>query len=112
MRDHRPAHQVDAADVDLHHPIEELGLCLEHVPHACDARVVEQHVDAAPAVDHPRGKVHGLRLVSDVDLLGDRLAARLHDLVGGGARGSRVQVGDDHAPALGGEEPGARLADA
>jgi len=79
---------------------------------SADTGVVEQHVDSLEAPHDPLGQVRGLRLVGDVDLLGDRLASRLRDLLRRVACGVEVDVGHDHAGAFARKQTRARLPDA
>src|SRR5207237_5487953 len=107
----RAAHEVHAADVDRHHPVEELRAGLLDRAHAADPGVVEQHVDPPEPLGGPPGESFGLGLVRDVDGVrgGDR-ARRLY-LPGRGLSRGRVDVGHHDGRALAGEDEGAGPAD-
>ena len=111
MRDHRSTHQVHAAHVHPHHPVEQLGLRLHNVADAGDTCVVEENVDPAEAPDNALGERNGLCLVGHVDLLGNRIRAADSDLLHGLDGCIEVDVGGDHAGALLRETAGAGLAD-
>ena len=108
MRHHGPGHQVDAAHVDGHHPVEELGLGLEDVAHAGDSGVVEEHVDPAELLDYPLREVGSVPRACHVDPLRDRRVADPGHSLSGRVE---INVGDDDPRALLGEQAGARLAD-
>src|SRR5919202_20262 len=93
-----------APDVDVHDAVEErIGRVFEWREGLRQARVVEQHVDAAEAVDRPLD--HGLDLLGAgyVNLERLRLDAGGADLLDRLGRAGGVQVSGQHASPLFGE---------
>src|SRR2546428_6899681 len=106
------AHQIDAADIDPHHAIKQVGLGFEHVADSADAGVIEEHVDALESFRNLVRKRDSLLLVGDVDVLGDRIAAFLANARHRRPCASIIDVSDDDVGTFVCEQPRGRLADA
>src|SRR6056297_3015934 len=91
----------DAPGVDAHHEVPVLLRGLEEVLRLVHARVVEHHVEAAPAVHGGGDHGGGLLAAADVDGRAERLAAeRVGGRLGGFAGAGFVHVGEDDLGAL------------
>ena len=111
-RDRIFAAEIDAFDVDGHHPVPLVRFAGDHVGGRADPGVVAENVN--PAIDGERLGDHrrDLLRLADIYRKGVGGPSRFGDRGGGGLGGLGVQVGSEDARAFAGEQPGHRLADA
>src|SRR5699024_3185695 len=110
---HHPHHRLaavqGAAEVDPDDAVPHLVILLEERAHGVPAGVVHEHVDPPEAVHDLCGHRIDALAVAHIHADGEGWAA---ELLGHGAGGLLVEVGDHHHGPLGGEAGGDAAADA
>src|SRR5437016_12198581 len=99
----------DPPHVHAHDAVEQVGLGLDPVSHAGDARVVEEDVDAALSLGDLLRERHRLSFIRHVELLCDRRAPDRGDRL---PRTVDIDVSHHDSRALGSEEERAGASDA
>ena len=101
-----------ALEVDVQHEIPVRFRHAEDQAIAGDASVVDEHIQATPALDRLSDHLLGILKLCDVRLDEDRLSTLLADHLDGFLAAGGVHIADDEVGALTREEKGYRSADA